>query len=540
MPSSPAERTAPSLPEGLFFHRVSKSFGGTRALKEVTMNVGRGEIVALLGENGAGKSTLIKILGGIHAPDTGDVVIDRTPYRHTPGSTRVRQAVAFIHQDLGLIEWMSIAENIAMASGFARRGPFIDRAACKRATRAALERVGCDFSPTMRVARLTRAEKSMVAIARALAVECDFLVLDEPSASLPARDVSDLFDVLRQLRADGVGMIYVSHRLDEVFEIADRVVVLRDGETVGVRDVAHTTPEELVDLIVGRKPRVHVRPDLRDEAPVLAVRELRSRSVGPVSLDIRRGEVLGLVGLRGAGQEDIGRCLFGTEPFAGSLTLDGAGFVPTSPETAMRAGIGLIPRDRVVESLAASLSIRENFYINPSSGGRGPFSFLPHAVETERARRAGAALGLRPNDPELPIEALSGGNQQKVVVGRWLAHGNKVLIAEDPTAGVDVGAKAEIYALLNEALERGVAVVVISTDFEEVATICHRALVFNRGDIVSRLDGLHLTTEALVQAASAGGMTSPSSAGAVRAVHPALVNEHPVDREPPSSTEPRP
>ena len=191
MPPSPAERTAPALPDGLFFHRVSKSFGGTRALKEVTMNVGRGEIVALLGENGAGKSTLIKILGGIHAPDRGDVVIDRSPYRHTPGSTRVRQAVAFIHQDLGLIEWMSIAENIALARGFARRGPFIDRAACERVTRAALTRVGCDFSPTMRVSRLTRAEKSMVAIARALAVECDFLVLDEPSASLPSRDVSD-------------------------------------------------------------------------------------------------------------------------------------------------------------------------------------------------------------------------------------------------------------------------------------------------------------------------------------------------------------
>ena len=277
-----------------------------------------------------------------------------------------------------------------------------------------------------------------------------------------------------------------------------------------MRDVAHTTSEELIDLIVGRKPRVHVRSDLRGDTPVLAVRDLRSVGVGPVSLDIRRGEVLGLVGLRGAGQEDIGRCLFGTAPFAGSLTLDGARFVPDSPGAAMRAGIGLIPRDRVVESLAVSLSIRENFYVNPSATGRGPLAFLARAVETERARRAGDSVGLRPNDPELPIESLSGGNQQKVVVGRWLAHGNKLLIAEDPTAGVDVGAKAEIYALLNEALEAGVAVVVISTDFEEVATICHRALVFNRGDIVSRLEGRHLTTEALVQAASTGDLARPA------------------------------
>ena len=502
--ASPAAASPPTLPDGLFFHRVSKSFGGTRALEAVTMNVGRGEIVALLGENGAGKSTLIKILGGIHAPDTGHVVIDRVPYHHTPGDASVRQPVAFIHQDLGLIEWMSISENIAMASGYARRGPLIDRGACERVTREALAKVGCDFPPTMRVGRLTRAEKSMVAIARALAVECDFLVLDEPTASLPAQDVEDLFGALRQLRAEGVGMIYVSHRLDEVFEIADRVVVLRDGETVGVRDVAATTPEELVDLIVGRKPRLHVRPDLREEAPVLAVRGLRSAHAGPLSLDIRRGEVLGLVGLRGAGQEDIGRCLFGTAPFAGSLTLDGRAFAPTSPGEAMRSGIGLIPRDRVVESLATSLSIRENFYLNPSASGRGAFAFLSRAAERARALAAGRSVGLRPNDPDLPIDALSGGNQQKVVLGRWLAHANRVLIAEDPTAGVDVGAKAEIYALLNEALGSGVAVVVISTDFEEVATICHRALVFNRGEIVGRLEGAELTTEALVQAASAG------------------------------------
>ena len=300
------------LPDGLFFHRVTKSFGDTRALSDVTMNVGRGEIVALLGENGAGKSTLIKILGGIHAPDKGDVVIDRVPYRHTPGNTSVRQPVAFIHQDLGLIEWMSISENIAMASGYgySRRGPFIDRRACERATR------------------------------EALAVECDFLVLDEPTASLPAQDVEDLFTVLRQLRERDVGMIYVSHRLDEVFEIADRVVVLRDGQTVGVRDVAHTSPEELVDRIVGKKPRLHVRPAIRDEAPVLAVRDLRSAHAGPVSLDIRRGEVLGLVGLRGAGQEDIGRYLFGTEPFEGSMTLDGKPHVLDSTGEAMRAGSG--------------------------------------------------------------------------------------------------------------------------------------------------------------------------------------------------------
>lgn len=467
------------------------------------MNVGRGEIVALLGENGAGKSTLIKILGGIHSADSGRVAIDRTPYRHTPGSTQVRQAVAFIHQDLGLIEWMSIAENMALAQGFQKRVGLIDWKACELRTANALARVGCDFSPSMRVSRLTRAEKSLVAIARALAVDCDFLVLDEPTASLPSDDVSTLFKVLERLRDEGVGMIYVSHRLDEVFQISDRVVVLRDGETVGVRAVAHTTPEELVDLIVGRKPKTFDKLKVPESSVLLSIRDLYTEHTGPISLDVRNGEILGLVGLRGAGQEDIGRCLFGTEAFEGNIQLLEKSFTPHSPHDAMQQGIGLIPRDRVVESVATSLSIRENFFINPGALGRKLFSFLSRRRETHNAREAGVDVGLRPNDPELPIDALSGGNQQKVIVGRWLNNNNRVLIAEDPTAGVDVGAKAEIYTLLNEMVNSGVPVIVISTDFEEVATICNRAIVFNRGLCVKELQGNQLTTEALVQSASA-------------------------------------
>ncbi len=491
------------LPDGLFFHKITKSFGGTRALDGVTMNVERSEIVALLGENGAGKSTLIKILGGIHTPDQGDVVIDRTPYRHTPGSTKIRQAVAFIHQDLGLIEWMSIAENMAMAQGYQRRAGFINWKACEASTVEALARVGCTFSPSMRVSKLTRAEKSLVAIARALAVDCDFLVLDEPTASLPAEDVKTLFSVLQRLRDDGVGMIYVSHRLDEVFEIADRVVVLRDGKTVGVRAVAHTSPEELVDMIVGKKPKSFSRIEADKREPLLQLRNLYTEHTGPITLDVFKGEILGLVGLRGAGQEDIGRCLFGTERFIGEIELEGKPFKPESPQHAMREGIGLIPRDRVVESVATSLSIRENLFINPGALGRGLWSFMSRRRETVKALEAGVDVGLKPNAPELPIDALSGGNQQKVIVGRWLSNNNKLLIAEDPTAGVDVGAKAEIYTLLNEMVASGTPVMVISTDFEEVANVCSRAIVFNRGQCVDELYGPQLTIEALVQIASA-------------------------------------
>ena len=490
--------------DGLFFDSIVKSFGGTEALKGVSLAVGHGEIVALLGENGAGKSTLIKILGGIHQADAGRVLIGGEPYTHTPGQLNERQRVAFIHQDLGLIEWMTIAENMALAQGFARRAGFIDWRSSEAIAAEALARIDCDFHPTTRVQSLSRTEKSLVAIARALAVDCDFLVLDEPTASLPADEVERLFAALRPLRDKGVGMIFVSHRLDEVFRIADRVAVLRDGEMVGVRDTAHTDADELVNLIVGRQTREIVKLASRDGADLLTVDALTVGEVGPLSFTLKKGELLGLVGLRGAGQEEIGRCLFGALEHEGAVRIDGQAPDLTSPKSAMESGIGLVARDRVVESVAPALSVRENVFLNPAGFGRGIFAFQTPGKEARQSVEIGRDVGLSPNDPAMAIEALSGGNQQKVVIGRWLATRRKLLIAEDPTAGVDVGAKAEIYALINRALGTGMGVLIVSTDFEEVANICHRALVFSRGKLVADLSGVNLTIETLIQAASAG------------------------------------
>ena len=488
---------------GLFFDRVEKSFGGTQALKGVSLKVERGEIVALLGENGAGKSTLIKVLGGIHRPDAGGVFIDGAAYVHEAGKAG-GQKVAFIHQDLGLIEWMSVAENIALSLGYVRRGRRIDWTATEAAADRALALVEADFAATARVAGLTRTQKSLVAIARALAADCDFLVLDEPTASLPADEVERLFSALRPLKARGVGMIYVSHRLDEIFKIADRVAVLRDGLMVGMRPIEHTTSEELVGLIVGRKAREIERPDVQEGPAILEVEGLATGAVGPVSFEIRRGELLGLAGLRGAGHEDIGRALFGMMPHAGRVTLDGVTPDLANAQAAMRSRIGLVARDRVGESVAPGLSIRENAFLNPSATGRGLLTLLRPSREEARAHAIGRRVGLSPNDPTLAIEALSGGNQQKVVVGRWLDSGRRLLITEDPTAGVDVGAKAEIYHLLYQALASGMGVLVVSTDFEEIASICHRAIVFSRGLPVAELSGVELSTESLIQAASAG------------------------------------
>ena len=489
--------------DGLFFDRVAKSFGGTRALKGVSLKVAAGEIVALLGENGAGKSTLIKILGGLFRPDGGAVMIDGQPYAHEAGRAG-SQRVAFIHQDLGLIDWMSAAENIALALGYARTGRRINWAATEARAEQALRRVDADFAATTRVSNLSRTQKSLVAIARALAADCDYLVLDEPTASLPADEVERLFAALRPLKAKGVGMIYVSHRLDEIFLIADRVAVLRDGQMVGMRDIAHTTPEELVSLIVGRKAREISRPAVQDGPAILTVRDMKTTNVGPVSFDIKRGELLGLAGLRGAGHEEIGRALFGAVDHSGSVRLDGKAPALLSPQTAMAAGIGLVARDRIGESVAPGLSIRENTFLNPSAMGRKPLSWLAPATEARLARALGARVGLAPNDPALAIEALSGGNQQKVVVARWLDSGRRLLVTEDPTAGVDVGAKAEIYHLIYQALASGMGVLVVSTDFEEIANICHRAIVFSRGLPVAELTGVELSTESLIQAASAG------------------------------------
>lgn len=491
---------------GLLFDGIDKHFGGTYALKDVSLAVGRGEIVALLGENGAGKSTLIKVLGGIHRPDAGQVLIDGQPYEHRPAGFGERQKVAFIHQDLGLIEWMTVAENIALALGFKRRAGLIQWPDVERFAAQALARVDCDFDPTTRVEDLSRTEKSLVAIARALAVDSEFLVLDEPTASLPADEVDRLFAAIRPLREKGVGMIYVSHRLDEIFQIADRVAVPRDGNMVGIRAIEHTTPEELVLKIVGRKTRETIKSDKQPGDTVLSLSGFSAGQVGPLDMVLRQGEIVGLVGLRGAGHEALSRALFGVRPHGGEVLLNGRKPDLRSPERAMESGIGLVAKDRTEELVAMNLSIRENTFLNPAGIGRSLLNLLSPSREARQAAAIGAELGLSPNDPTLAIEALSGGNQQKVVIGRWLATNRQLLICEDPTSGVDVGAKAEIYALLNRALEQGVGILVVSTDFEEIATICHRAIVFSQGAIVEELTGTRLSTENLIQSASAGNV----------------------------------
>jgi len=482
---------------------VSKQFGGTQALVDAGIDVGAGEIVALLGENGAGKSTLIKILAGVYPLDAGTISYRG---RDAAGAAALRRLpIAFIHQDLGLIEWMTVAENISLMLGFPRRLGLIDWNATRTRAERALEALGAGIDPDVRVHGLTRTEKSLVAIARALAADAEVLVLDEPTASLPADEVTRLFTALRRLRARGVGMIYVSHRLDEVFEIADRMVILRDGRVVCERPVRDTTPEQCILLIVGREPSQVFRRPTRHEGPArLVFDRVTTDCAGPLDCRMRAGEVVGLVGLRGAGQESMGRALFGLSPIGGGrILLDGEAVAPSSPRDAIARGINLVCADRMAESIVPGLSIRENLFLNPVAAGRTLTSYLDPSDESQAACALGERIGLKPNDPSIPIDWLSGGNQQKVVVGRWLNLEGRIYVFEDPTAGVDVGAKAEIYRLFDVALERGATILIVSTDFEEVAKVCHRALVFDRGQVVAEFSGDDLCVENLLAAASA-------------------------------------
>ncbi|GAB5373603.1 MAG: sugar ABC transporter ATP-binding protein [Acuticoccus sp.] len=483
----------------LAFRRMRKAFGGTVAVDDVSLDIYPGEVLALLGENGAGKSTLIKMLAGVHQPDSGEIL-----FAGAPLARAAADSVAFIHQDLGLIEWMTVAENIALYRGYRRPFGLIDWGATSRAAVEALSMVAGDIDPDRRVEGLSRTEKSLVAIARAVSMKASVLVLDEPTASLPKDEVDTLFDVLRELRRRGVAIIYVSHRLDEVMVISDRLAVLRDGRLVGVREARQTGPDELVQMIIGRPPEsLFVRPARPTGGAALALSGLVVGDIGPVDCTVMKGEIVALVGLRGAGQEDVGRALFGDQPIdAGTVTLDGRAITLDGPPGAMRHGLGFVAGDRTTNSVAHRLTVRENMFLNPAAGGRSLLTLRSPVSEAAETRVLGERVTLTPNDPDAPMETLSGGNQQKVVFARWMRIGGSVLILEDPTAGVDVGAKGEIYRLLGAAVEGGMTLVLVSTDFEEVCAICHRALVFRDGAIVAELDEAELSIERLTHAAS--------------------------------------
>ncbi|MDQ0746782.1 ribose transport system ATP-binding protein [Streptomyces africanus] len=505
-PDTPVKAASPFGPEPLVRIRgLGKRFGGTVALAGVDLDVHAGSVLALLGPNGAGKSTLIKVLAGVHAADTGQITVDGMPL----GSPAASRSMSFIHQDLGLVEWMTVAENIALTTGYARRTGLISWRRTRERCVDALRIVAGQLDPDAPVSGLAPAERSLVAIARALAARAKLIVLDEPTARLPAADSARLFAVLHDLRDRGHAILYVSHRLDEVYEVADTFAVLRDGRLVSHGHLADHTPARLVHDIVGTHPtpttaRPTATPPPARTPPVLTLDGVRTARAGPVGLELAAGEVLGLVGLSDAGHTDLGRALAGDRPLLGGrAVLHGRPYRPRSVAEAVARGVGFVPGDRLREGCLAELSVRENLLANPRAGGRP----APRWIGPRRERAQAAALidrfSVRPRDSEAPIATLSGGNQQKVMIGRWLRTELRLLILEEPTASVDIGAKAAIHRLLGEALSAGLAVLLLSTDFEEVASVCGRTLVFVRGSVTAELSGGTLTVAGLTRAASA-------------------------------------
>ena len=497
------EREAPVLEVS----GARKRFGGTLALDSVDLAVNAGEVHAFLGANGAGKSTLIKIFAGVHAADGGSFL-----WRgEAVAAGEIAGRIAIVHQDLGLIDFMSVGENMAMGYGYPRKGSrLIDWKAVDARAQQVLAELGAPLPLHTPVADLSPAERSLVAIARAVSRDVALLVLDEPTASLPDADVGRLFAALRRLRAKGVAIIYVTHRLDEVFRIADAATVIRDGRTIARHATLESlTSDQLVAEIVGHLPQRGDKRVAVERRPVLSVRDLRSYAIGPVSFSLGEGEILGLAGLRAQGHEGVGRMIAGVfRPTGGTIALDGKPLALTTTAEAIRAGIGFATGRRAEEAVAPALTVRENLFLNPLNFNARRFQLRHLREEMKAAASILSRFSVKPADPNRDIGTLSGGNQQKVVLARWAGQKYRVIVLEDPTIGVDIGAKSDIYRMMLGDCEAGTSYIVVSSDIEELVNVCDRVLAFSRGRIVAELSGEGLTTEALTHAVS-GALDTP-------------------------------
>jgi ribose transport system ATP-binding protein len=495
-----APRPEPPL---LAVRNLEKQYPGVRALDGVDFDVRAGEVHCLLGQNGAGKSTLIKCVSGLVAPSEGEVSFDGEPLPVGDPAASLARGIATIYQELDLVIDLTVAESVFLGHA-PKRGPFLDHGAMNAKTRDLLALLGREnIKPTAFVRDLRPAAQQVVSIIRALSHEARLVIMDEPSAVLDEHEVEGLFDIVRRLRDHGVGLVYITHRLAEVKRIGDRVTVLRDGRTVATGLPARETSEgELVRLMVGRTLS-QVFPDraTKIEEPILSVRNLsRAPDVLDVSFDARAGEVLGIAGLVGSGRTELLRSIYGLErPDAGEVHIDRRPLPLGRPDLAVARGIGLAPEDRKSQGLLLGWSQTRN--VTLADLGRFTRLFLLDSrSERKQARRHLEALGTEPKDPDRVTRELSGGNQQKVVLARWLLRDCRVLLLDEPTRGVDVGAKTEIYRLIRGLAENGIAVVAVSSEWEELLGLCDRILVMRDGKLVLELAGEDATEEAILEA----------------------------------------
>ncbi len=486
---------------------VSKAFPGVRALEDVGLEVAPGEIHALVGENGAGKSTLMKILYGVHQPDAGTIELGGEAVTIASPQAAQRLGISMVHQELNLIPALDVARNVYLGREPARGLGLIDWPRLYRDARGLLDRLHIRLDPRTPVRRLSTAQKQMVEIARALSWKPALVILDEPTSSLTQTEIGELFGMLRSLRDDGVSVLYISHRLEELAAIADRVTILRDGRYVATVDAKTTPIPELIRLMVGRSveqqfPKVSIPLG----AEVLRVEGLTRRGVvHDVSFAVRAGEIVGMAGLVGAGRSETARAIFGADPMdAGQVFVEGRRVEIGSPADAIAAGIALLPEDRKTQGLVLPLPIKTNVSLatlpEVSRGG-----IVRHAERARLARRFVKDLRVRAPSIESRVRNLSGGNQQKVVLAKWLASHPKVLIFDEPTRGIDVGAKVEVYGLMNALAQRGAGILLISSELPEVLGMSDRVLVMHAGRIVADLPRAVATPERVIAYASGEG-----------------------------------
>ena len=478
---------------------IGKSFPGVRALSDVDLTVEYGRIHAIVGENGAGKSTLMKILGGVHAPTTGTIAFDGEEARLRRPADALRHGVRMVHQELNLVPDLTVAENVYLGR-MPRRSMFADRGAMLRGADAVLRDLGASIDPRARVGDLPISQQQLVEIAKAYSAAPRIIVLDEPTSSLSDHESAALFRILRRMREGGIAILYISHRLKDVLDIADDVTILRDGAIVGSRPASDLTAAEMIRMMVGREvgqvfPKTRASPG----APVLRVTGLGDGvSFDGVSFEVRGGQILGLTGLVGAGRTEVAQAIFGLTPLTeGTVEVRGSRVSIASPAEAVRAGIAYVPEDRKADGIVPAMTVRENISLpilrRLSRLGR---------IGVRRERRLAAArmteLSIVPPDAERRINLLSGGNQQKAVIARWLAADPAVLILDEPTRGVDVGAKAEIHRIIGGLVAGGMAVVMISSELPEVMGVCDRVVVMRDGRVAATLARADLTEERIM------------------------------------------
>ncbi len=490
----------------LRMERITKRFPGVVALSEVSLDCVHGEVHALVGENGAGKSTLVKILSGAYRPDGGRIVFKGGEVRLDSPRRAQQLGIAIIMQAFNLLPHLTVEENIFLGREPLGAFGIIDARAAARRSHELLHSVGVDIDVSELVDRLSVAQRQFVEIAKALSLGADLLIMDEPSATLTGHELEYLFRVIRGLRERGVTVIYISHRLDEVFAIADRVTVLKDGKQMGTCEVGEVTKAQLIRMMVGRE--MGEAFPARRHAPgqsVLRVRGLTRRgALNRISFEARAREIVGLAGLVGSGRTELARALFGADPIdEGQIELLGRPVALQGPHDAVQAGIVLIPEDRKLEGLIDILSVRKNIGL-PNLGLLQHWGFVRGGEEAARVQEKMRQLDIRAHGADQLVMNLSGGNQQKVVLGKWLVSAPKLIILDEPTRGIDVGAKAEIYRIMRELADAGAAVLMISSELPEVLGMADRILVMHEGRLVAEFEGGRATEEEILTAATGG------------------------------------